>query len=303
MLLVALGAVLFACKGLFAKTLYAKGVDAAPLVALRALIALPFFWAVAVWREGRAAWALPPLKPMFYAASAGFICYYVGALLNFRALELIDASIERVLLFSYPAFVVFASAALERKRPAPAVLLAVALTWAGIFLAAGGLADGELHANAVGGVLTILSGLSYGVYFLLGARFTQELGSARFTIYAMTASAAGLTAHVLVTGAFREVFQYDESSWWLLFGIGTFSMALPALLQAEGLRLAGAVRGAIVSTVGPPTTIVLAWWLLGERLVASQLLGMLLIVGGILLLEMRRLSSQRTSMPAGPDST
>ena len=37
------------------------------------------------------------------AVVAGITCYYVGAMVDFWALTLIDASIERVLLFSYPA--------------------------------------------------------------------------------------------------------------------------------------------------------------------------------------------------------
>lgn len=290
--MVALGAMLFACKGLFAKALYARGVASDSLVAIRALIALPFFWGYAFLRDGRQALTSASRRGLLAAAGAGLLCYYVGALVNFRALVLIDASVERVLLFSYPAFVVLVTAALERRRPARSVMLTILLTWIGIFLSVGGFDIRELRANAAGALLAILSGLTYGSYFLLGARYTQELGSARFTLYAMTASAAALTAHLVFTGGFREAAGYDAGTWLLLAGIGTFSMAVPALLQAEGLRRAGAVRSAVVTTVGPPTTVLLAWWLLDERLSPSQLLGMALIVGGILALELWRVSGR-----------
>jgi drug/metabolite transporter (DMT)-like permease len=289
--LVGLGAMLFACKGLFAKALYARGVDSNSLVTVRALIALPLFWSFALLREGRAALAAPSRTALSAAAAAGVICYYFGALVDFHALTLIDASIERVLLFGYPAFVVAANAVIERRRPTNAVLSAVALTWVGIFFSVGGFDLDELRANATGGFFAILAGISYGIYFLIGARFTRELGSARFTLYAMTASAAALAAHLLGTGDFAAIAHYDRGTWLLLIAIGTICMFVPVLLQAEGLRRVGAVRGAVVATVGPPTTVLLAYWLLDERLTGWQVAGMLLILSGILVLDLARLKT------------
>jgi drug/metabolite transporter (DMT)-like permease len=212
LVLVGFGAMLFACKGLFAKALYARGVDSSSLVTVRALIALPLFWAFALLREGRAALAAPSRTALLAAAAAGVICYFFGALVDFHALTLIDASIERVLLFGYPAFVVAATAVMERRRPTNAVLSAVVLTWTGIFFSVGGFDLDELRANATGGFFAILAGISYGIYFLIGARFTRELGSARFTLYAMTASAAALAMHFLVTGDFAAIAQYDRGT-------------------------------------------------------------------------------------------
>lgn len=290
-MLVGLGAMLFACKGLFAKALYARGVDSNSLVTVRALIALPLFWSFALLREGRAALAAPSRTALAAAAAAGVICYYCGALVDFHALTLIDASIERVLLFGYPAFVVAANAVMERRRPSNAVLSAVALTWVGIFFSVGGFDLDELRANATGGFFAILAGISYGIYFLIGARFTRELGSARFTLYAMTASAAALAAHLLVSGDFAAIAHYNRGTWLLLLAIGTICMFVPVLLQAEGLRRVGAVRGAVVATVGPPTTVLLAYWLLDERLTGWQVAGMLLILSGILVLDLARLKT------------
>ena len=213
LLMVAAGAMLFASKGLFAKALYSREVASDTLVAIRALIAMPFFWAFAFAREGRTALAPTSSRGLWAAVAAGLICYYIGALLNFKALTLIDASIERLLLFSYPAFVVAATAALERRRPSRAVLLAIVLTWLGIFMSVGGFDRGELQANFAGAALSILSGLTYGVYFMIGARYTRELGSARFTLYAMTASAVALAAHLTVTGGFADVAAYDAKAW------------------------------------------------------------------------------------------
>src|ERR1041384_7240509 len=103
MVYVALGAMLFASKGIFGKWLYQRGVGFELLVTVRALIAMPLFGWIAI-RQNAAGAPLSSVRPaaFFAAVAAGVICYYVGALVDFWALVLIDASIERVLLFSYP---------------------------------------------------------------------------------------------------------------------------------------------------------------------------------------------------------
>ena len=61
-------------------------------------------------------------------------------------------------------------------------------------------------------------------------------------------------------------------------------MFVPGLLQAEGMRRVGASRAAIGSTIGPPTTIVLAALFFAERLNLWQVLGSALIMGSVLVL-------------------
>ncbi|MEN9527319.1 MAG: YcbK, partial [Pseudomonadota bacterium] len=180
-LLVSLAAMLFATKGIFAKQLYSMGVSVEALVTLRALFALPLFWWFALRREGFAAIRATPPRTLLTAAAVGALCYYVGAMLDFVALTMIEASIERVLIFSYPAMVVLYYAWRDRRWPTPTVLLALALTYIGIFFTMGGFDLAELRANLFGALLVIGSALSYAIYFVVSEKYTREIGSARFT--------------------------------------------------------------------------------------------------------------------------
>ena len=56
----------------------------------------------------------------------------------------------------------------------------------------------------------------------------------------------------------------------------------------------------MLSTVGPPTTVVFAWALLGERLNVWQFLGIALIVGGILALDLSQRRAPPQPEPAAP---
>ena len=286
--LVAGGAMLFALKGVFAKQLYAQQVGFELLSTVRAVIALPLFWAFAIAREGTGTIRRTPPRALLAAAAAGFLCYYVGTLLDFYALTIIDAGIERALLFSYPAMVVVITAALAQKMPARSILMTLLMTYAGIFFVVGGFDTHELRANLLGALFVIATALTYAIYFLLGARFTREIGSVRFTLFAMSAAAIALCVHFVVTHDFSDLYAVSGRSWVLLLVLGVVCMFVPALMQAEGMRRIGAERGSLVSTVGPPTTILLGWLFLGERLSTTQLLGVALILSGVLSLELAR---------------
>ena len=287
MLFVAGSAVLFASKGLFAKGLYRHGVSFELLVTVRAVLAMPLFGWIAV-RANRATPGVVyvPIAPraVLAAAIAGIICYYVGAMVDFWALTLIDASIERVLLFSYPALVVLIGSFRSRRAPEARVLLAMLVTYIGIFFAMGGVDLTELRQNLFGAGLVLIAALTTAIYFLIGERYTHELGSTRFAAIGMSSSAIVLAAHFAVFRSFAELTVLTPHDWLLLGTLAIACMFLPGLMQAEGMRRVGAQRAAIGSTIGPPTTIVLAAIFLGERLNFWQLLGTAMIVGSVLVL-------------------
>jgi drug/metabolite transporter (DMT)-like permease len=181
---------------------------------------------------------------------------------------------------------VLAGAVVSRRRPPGSVLAAIALTWAGVALAVGALDAQVLQANARGSVYVLLCAATFATYFLVSERYTRRVGSLPFTVFAMTGAAAGLLAWYLPRHAAWPTVPDAASGWLLLLVL--FSTVAPVLMLAEGVRRVGAQRGAIVSTVGPPFTIVVAWLLLDEKLTAGQLFGTVLIVAGILAVERAR---------------
>ena len=291
MLFVAGSAILFASKGLFAKALYHRGVGFELLVAVRAVIAMPLFAWIA-WRANSPAQMIkggqePRVmrrRAVLAAVIAGIACYYVGAFVDFWALTLIDASIERVLLFSYPAIVVLIGSILKRRAPERRVVLAMLITYAGIWFAMGGIDFHELTQNLFGAGLVLIAALTTATYFLIGERYTHELGSTRFAAIGMSASAVMLALHFAVFRSFDELTALQAYDWFLLVVLGVACMFSPGLLQAEGMRRVGAQRASIASTIGPPTTIFLAALFLNERLNGWQLLGSAMIVGAVLVL-------------------
>lgn len=279
LLLAAAGAILFASKGLFSKSLHASGVDFLTLTAVRAVLALPMFALLGIWR-GFSLRRAPP-RALAWAALAGVLCYGVGALIDFRALELIDISLERALLFSYPAWIVAWVALRRRRAPSRGTLLALGLTYAGILLVVGAFDAGLWRQNLAGALMVLFCATTTAAYFLIGERCIPEIGSSGFTIVAMSAAAVFVAGIYLIRHPVEALWALDARQWLLLLALAVLCMFLPTLCQAEAIKRIGAERGSLASTIGPPAALLLGVALLGERPETWQLVGTGLILAGI----------------------
>ena len=286
----AIGAVLLAAKGLFAKTLYDMGLSFHDVAAIRSVLAVPGF-ALLAWlyrskpRAERD--STSQRSDLLLALFAGFLCYYLGALANFYALTIIDASVERPLLFAYPIFVVIITTVITRQPPSARVLLALLLTTLGVVLVTGAL-NARLSASQWSGMAWILfCSMSIGIYTLISGELTQRLGSGLFTLTAMTAAAVGMAVHYQIAAGWENV-ALSVPTWGTLAALVVFSTVLPLFLMAEGVRRIGASKASLISTLGPPATAILAQELTDEILSPAQWLGIALVLIGVMALEVRR---------------
>jgi drug/metabolite transporter (DMT)-like permease len=299
-LLVAAGAVLLASKGLFAKSLYAQGLNHNDVAAIRSVLAVPGFWIVALALHGRSKSLArvqiyghsqdqrysTQLADVLGAMFAGVLCYYFGALANFYALSLIQANVERALLFSYPAMVIVFHALWTRERPATSTLISVALTSFGVLLVTGATDQSLTQQQLIGVGWVLFCSVTIALYFMMSASLTQRLGSGNFTAIAMTTAGIAFFLHYQLQGPTRWLSMPSDALAQML-GLVLFATILPLVCVAEGVRRIGAARGAVISTLGPPATAGMAFYLLGERLSYAQLSGMLIIVASITFLELR----------------
>jgi drug/metabolite transporter (DMT)-like permease len=281
---VIVGAIMLAAKGIFAKQLYSLGVDFETVAATRSALAVPGFAVIAFLsgsfrREVR-------LKPWHAATAigAGIICYYLGSLANFYALTLIDASVERSLLFTYPALVVLLSTMLGLEPVRRSTLAALVTTFIGIALVVGIDSAEVLNANIEGALWVFFCALTIAIYFLISARLSPGMGSTMFTLLAMGAAGGTFAVHYELRHGWLDLTMSAEAWAWLgaLILIATI---IPLSLMAEGVRRIGSQRAAFASTVGPPAAAIMAVLFLNEQITAFQLLGIVVIVGSIVYLE------------------
>ncbi|MFC5412267.1 DMT family transporter [Larkinella bovis] len=283
-LLVFLAAFCFALKGVLIKLAYQYPIDTISLLTLRVVFALPFYVGIALYLSRR----LPPArlsgKNWLVLAMLGITGYYIASFLNFLGLIYITASLERILLFVYPTFVLLVRAVFLGRRVNRLQILALFLTYAGIFLAfVPNIHSSQQKDIFLGAFWVILSGLVYAVYLVGSDSMIARIGAQRYTCYAMIAATVVTVIHcALVNGL--DLFRFPAPVYQLALLMAILVTVIPTFLIAEGIKRIGSGNASIVASIGPIFTIVLATTFLHETIFLVQFLGTLLVLLGVFLI-------------------
>lgn len=288
--LVFLGAICFSAKAVLVKLAYRYGIDSVSLLGLRMVFAFPFFMATAWLARGRreSGFRAPTGREWLGIVLMGVFGYYLASILDFIGLQYISASMERLILFAYPTLVLLISALFLNKKVTREQYGAVVLTYVGIFVAFSKNLSGDDYPQFwLGAGAIFLGALAYAIYLVGSGSYLPRLGTWRYTSYAMMAACLAVIVHHGL--AYRwQFFNFPAPVYWLALLMAILSTVLPAFLVSEGIRRIGAGNAAIIGSVGPISTIVLAYVFLGERLAPIQWLGAFLVIGGVLVISLKK---------------
>ncbi|TGK04916.1 DMT family transporter [Leptospira semungkisensis] len=278
------GTVLFSSKGVIVKLVYKFGIDSVTTLALRMSFAIPFF-AYVLYQENRKQVSQPiSRKDYSIVVFLAFMGYYLASFFDFWGLEYLSASIERLVLFTYPALVLLLSFIFLRKKIHKIEIYSVALTYSGILLAF--LPDAESQGQSVwiGGMLVFLSALAYAIYLIGSGQMIPKLGSKKFTALLMLWSGAFVLIHFFIKKDASLLFQQRWEVYAYGFALGLLTTVLPAFLTTAGIQRIGSNKASIAGSVGPVFTLFLASFLLGEKITWENLAGTAIVLSGVFLL-------------------
>ena len=162
----ALGALLFATKGIIIKLMYAEQIGVETLLALRMAFAIPLYLIIALWtlrRRAAKAMGLPPRSVLLRAALVGLLGYYLANYLDFLGLVFITAHFERLILFTYPLFVMIFGAHFFGGRMTAWGIAALVLSYLGLAII---FSAGITHSGSdttIGGLLVFGAALCFAL--------------------------------------------------------------------------------------------------------------------------------------------
>lgn len=284
-----LGAGLFATKGIVIKLALAEGVDAVTTLAWRMIVAVPIFVTVGVLAYRRRVAALPPGAPplltwpmVLQTLGVGVLGYYLASLLDFSALEYISAQFDRLILLTYPFFVVLFGAVFFKRKVTGAMILAQMMSYIGIAIIFWRDFSIEGDDVALGALLVGLAAIAYAAYQILAKPLIDKMGADLFTSLAMSAAGPAVIAHFLATHP-AGALAVPGSALWLMLAIGTVATVLPAYCISGAIGLIGPERTAVVGNVSPVVTVTLAVGILGEPFTTEHAIGTALVLFGVVL--------------------
>ncbi len=280
-----LGAVLFSAKAIMVKLALPYGVDAVSLLLLRMLFALPIYVAIAIWLHYRAKKSGTPISVTSYLPqliALGMVGYYLASYFDFAGLEYIPASLERVILYLYPTIVLLISGLFLKKSVSQHQWIAIALCYAGVWVAIRFGVQIDTTENYWWGIgLIFLSAITYAVYLVGSGELIPKVGVWTFTSYAMIVSSICVCIHFLLTTRPSTLFQHSLQVYWYGLAMAIFATVIPSFLISAGIKRIGAGNAAIIGGIGPVSTIVLASIFLGETFSTAQIIGTAIVILGV----------------------
>jgi drug/metabolite transporter (DMT)-like permease len=282
LLLAIAGAIFFSAKAIVAKLLYREGIDAVTLIALRMLLAAPFFALMALATFKR--------EPRMTRADAarivllGLLGYYLSSFLDFLGLQYISAGLERLILFLTPSFVLLLNVWVLKRHVTGRQWLSLAVAYAGIVLVFWHDVRVGGDAVALGAALVFGAAFSYAVYLIMSGEMVQRLGSLRLVSWAMLVSSAACLVQYALLRPMGMLFIQTPAVWGYSLLNATLCTVLPVVLTMMAVARIGAGGASQAGMIGPVSTLFLAYWLLSEPITTLQLAGTVLVMGGILIL-------------------
>jgi drug/metabolite transporter (DMT)-like permease len=274
----------FGTSGAFVKPLLEAGWSPAAAVTVRALTAglvlLPF---VVVSLRGR--WALL-LRARWPVLGMGLVGVAVTQVLYFAAIQRIPVATALLIEFLAPIILVGFTWAVSRRTPAPVVLVGSVLAVGGLVLVIG---PGAIQAvDPIGLAAAFGAAIGCAVYFVIAARPNNglppvALAGTGLLLAVPVLAVVGATGLLPFTATFDDLPLLGATApWWVPLLV--VAVVGTALAYATGITASGILGSRLASFVALLEVVsasLFAWLLLGERLTPLQLLGGVLILGGI----------------------
>ncbi|MCB2000934.1 MAG: DMT family transporter, partial [Rhodoferax sp.] len=242
------GAVGFSGKAIIVKLAYRYGVDAVTLIMYRMLFALPLFVAMAWW----ASRGKPPLTRQDWlgVAGLGFTGYYLASFLDFAGLAYITASLERLILYLNPTFVMALGWLLYRRGVRPLQVAGMAISYGGVMLVFGLELSAQGADAALGASLVLASALSYALYLVYSGEMVRRLGALRLVGLASTVACVLCIAQFLLLRPISAAVVAPEVIWLSLLNASACTV-MPVLMVMMAVERIGASLAAQAGMVGP----------------------------------------------------
>lgn len=277
-LLIAISAASFGTLAIFGRFAYEDGMDIYTVLFLRFGLSASFMTVILILRKEH----FPRGSILAQLVGMGALGYVGQSFSYLTAIKYASAGLVALLLYLYPIFVAILSVIFLHEKPTRVKTIALAVAFIGTLLTVG-----PAGGQWTGILLAIAAALIYSIYIIVGTNVMKHVSAVQSStvIFASAGVVYGLLT--FINGAH---FPAGSSGWLTMLGIIVVSTIIPVVTFLAGLERVGPTNAAMLSTLEPVVTVLLAAWLFGEKLLPIVLLGGGLILAAVILLTRAELS-------------
>ena len=274
---------LWGFMGLFVRLLGERGIGSTGAVLLRCALAAALF-AVTILLKDRKLFRVR-LRDLWCFLGTGLCSLLFFTWCYFTSMNYLDLSTAAILLYTAPSIVIVLSRFVFREKLTPAKLAALVLAFAGCCLVSG-VGSGTRLPTA-GLLYGLGAGFGYALYSIF-ARLAMDRGYHSITVNFYTCLLAALGAGLIWGLGPVPVMFSGGGTFALCLCAAAVTCFLPYLLYTYGLSGVETGKASIMASVEPVVATLVGVFVFRERLTAGGLCGTLLVLGAVILLNVRR---------------
>lgn len=274
------GGIFWGISGIIGKYLFdEKELTAVWLVTLRLLSAgfiMLLFAAVQkkgkifnVWKKKKSA-----VRQMIFCLFGMTACQ----MSYFLAIQYSNPGTATVLQYIAPALIMLFCLAVEKRRPKGLEVIVLVCVIAGVYMLATHGDPGSLAVTGRALFWGLIAAAALAVYNIQPEKLLNEFGSLETVGWGMF---IGGLLMIPTVGFWNVPGIWDGRTVIMALAVVIFGTVIPFGCYLEGVRLLGPVRASMFACVEPLVAAVMSAWLLGEVFKGMDILGFVLIIGGV----------------------
>lgn len=223
-------------------------------------------------------------KQILLFSALGFSGYFIAQGFQFVGLYYLQAITVTFILNLTPILVLVMSVTSLRERPSLAQFFGIALTMFGMMAYFTSSLTPSRDLFGIG--ITFASGVGWAAYMVITRYYLRRKEENVFvlTTWSMTLGSLMLLLTTVLTG---NVATVPPSGWVIIIWLSVANTALAFLLWNRALRTLKAYEQSILQNTMLIQITLLAYVFLGEVLTLPKVIGIMMVFGGVLIVQLR----------------
>ena len=203
------------------------------------------------------------------------------------SLSYIPAARGSIVLATMPLLTLTLASVLGLEQLTRAKLAGVAIAFAAIAIALGERAHATHPQAWLGDLLMVTAALAGSIYNALAGIYLRRYPALVVTGLSVPIGAVGLAVAVTFSGQLGELAQLSTSTWLASAYLGSIGGAVCFFLWIWALERTTPTRVAVMVTLNPLSSALIAWLALSEPITLRIIIGLVGVMGGIALANWR----------------
>ncbi len=280
---IAISAASFGTLAIFGRYVYEDGMDTFTVLFIRFGISAVFMTIILLLRKEH----FPSRRILGQLVGMGALGYVGQSFLYMTAIKYASSGLVALLLYLYPMFVFILSVFVLREKVNIVKVIALILALIG-----SALTVDPNGGQLIGALMAIGAALIYSIYIIVGTNVMKHVSAVQSSAIIFASAGVVYGALTFANGAHLPE---SNSGWLAMLGIITLSTIIPVVTFLAGLERIGPTNAAMLSTLEPVVTVLLAAWLFGDKLPPIVMLGGGLILIAVILLTRSELRKEESA--------